>query len=61
VLVDCDAPSLPGARLAAGDVVAALLREQAPDGGWPPPDGERPCRIARTLDALAGLARLAFR
>lgn len=61
VLVDCDAPSLPGARLAAGDVVAALLSEQAPDGGWPPQGGERPCRIARTLDALAGLARLAFR
>jgi len=61
VLVDCDAPSLPGARLVAGDLVAALLGEQAPDGGWPAAGGEQPCRIARTLDALAGLARLAFR
>jgi len=61
VLVDCDAPSLPGARLAAGDLVVALLGEQAPDGGWRAAGGEEPCRIARTLDALAGLARLAFR
>jgi hypothetical protein len=59
VLVDCDAPSLPGARLAAGDVVAALLREQAPDGGWPPQGAEMRCRVAKALDALAGLARLA--
>jgi len=61
LLVDCDAPSLPGARLAANEVVAALLREQAPDGGWPAPGGEPACRVARTLDALAGLARFAFR
>lgn len=61
VLVDCDAPSLPGARFAANEVVAALLREQGQDGGWPSQGGEPACRIARTLDALAGLARLAFR
>ena len=41
VLVDCDAPSLPGARLAAGELVAALLGEQAPDGGWPAAGGEQ--------------------
>jgi hypothetical protein len=58
VLVDCDAPSLPGARFAANEVVAALLREQEQDGGWPSRGGEPACRIARTLDALAGLARL---
>jgi hypothetical protein len=59
VLVDCDAPSLPGARFAANEVAGALLREQEPDGGWPSRGGEPACRIARTLDALAGLARLA--
>lgn len=61
VLVDCDSPSLPGARLAAGELVVALLREQAPDGGWQARGRKGPCRIAATLDALAGLARLAFR
>jgi hypothetical protein len=61
VLVDCDSPSLPGARFAAGELVAALLREQAPDGGWPVPGGAGRCRVAGTLDALAGLSRLAFR
>jgi hypothetical protein len=59
VLVDCDAPSLPGARFASQEVVAALLREQQQDGGWSSRSGGRACRVARTLDALAGLARLA--
>jgi hypothetical protein len=59
VLLDCDAPSLPGARLAPGEIVAALLLEQATDGGWPAPGGASAERVARTLDALAALARLA--
>jgi hypothetical protein len=57
VLLDCDAPSLPGARLAPGEVVAALLLEQAADGGWPAP-GAASERVSRSLDALAALARL---
>ena len=61
LLVDCDAPSLPGARLESDELVAALLREQQPDGGWAAPDASPACRAARALDALAGLARLAFR
>jgi hypothetical protein len=58
VLLDCDAPSLPGARLDPRELVAALLREQLSDGGWPPSGGADDERVAATLDALAGLARL---
>jgi hypothetical protein len=57
ILLDCDAPSLPGSRLAPAELAAALLREQAPDGGWPAASGVDPSRVAPTLDALAALAR----
>jgi hypothetical protein len=57
VLLDCGAPSLPGARISSRDVLAALLREQAPDGGWLRADGPEALRVAGTLDALAALAR----
>jgi hypothetical protein len=59
VLVDCDAPSLPGARLGAEELVAALLSAQAEDGGFPAPHGVAGDAVERTLDALAALVRLA--
>jgi hypothetical protein len=34
VFVLCDASALPGARLGGAEVLAALLRAQAPDGGF---------------------------
>jgi hypothetical protein len=59
VLLWCDAPSLPGARLAAAEVAAGILAEQAPDGGWLAAEAPEPERVRCALDALAGLARLA--
>jgi hypothetical protein len=59
VLVDCDAPSLPGARLAPAELRAALLAAQAEDGGFPAPRGVAGDAVERTLDALAALARWA--
>jgi hypothetical protein len=56
VLLDCDAPSLPGARLSFAEIVEGLLREQASDGGWPAAAGASP--VATTLDALAALSRI---
>ena len=57
VLLDCDAPSLPGARLAAPEVVVSILAGQAEDGGFAAgPGGDR---VERTLDALAAFARFA--
>lgn len=56
VLDACDAVALPGARVAPGEVVLALLAEQEADGGWPGPDPA--ARVAATLDALRALARL---
>jgi hypothetical protein len=60
LLAWCDAPALPGGRLAPSEVVAALLEAQQPDGGWPAsraPDAD--ARVDATLDALAGLRCLA--
>ncbi|HEY8154049.1 MAG TPA: hypothetical protein VII72_07980 [Myxococcota bacterium] len=60
IWVDCGAASLPGAKLAAGEIVLALLAEQAGDGGWPAPGGgDAAARVAHTLDALTALVRLA--
>src|SRR5262245_16741453 len=58
VLLDCDAPSLPGAKLDPAEILAALVREQASDGGWPPPGGGDDERVASALHALAALSRL---
>ncbi len=55
VLLWCDAPSLPGARLEAAEVVAALIEQQEEDGGWPAPPGRR---TARAWDGLVALLRL---
>jgi hypothetical protein len=58
VLLDCDAPSLPGARLDPSEIVAALVVGQLADGGWRPAGAEPGRRVASALDALAALARL---
>jgi hypothetical protein len=50
----CDASALPGARLGAQEVAAALLREQAQDGGF----GAEPGRERATCEAAVGLCRL---
>lgn len=57
VLAWCDAPSIPGAALTAGELVQAILTGQAADGSWAPPDGVAP--VAHALDALAVLRRFA--
>jgi hypothetical protein len=60
VFVGCEARALPGARLAAAELVEAILGGQAEDGGWPTPgDDDRRARAVRTLDALVALVRLA--
>ena len=58
VLLYADAPSLPGARLAAAEVVAAIRSEQADDGGWLRLEDPSPAaRVLHTLDALTALVR----
>jgi len=60
ILVDCGAAAIPGAKLAARELVVALLSEQAADGSWPRLDGgDRDARVQHTLDGLTGLVRLA--
>lgn len=54
VLVWCDAPGLPGAHLDAGELLEALLIEQAADGGF----GTRN-RARYSWDAMVALVRLA--
>jgi len=59
VILWCDAPSVPGARLGAPEVIERMLGEQQADGGWlrlDDPSSE--ARVAHTLDALAALVRL---
>ncbi len=59
VLLACDAHALPGARLTAPELVAALLAEQQKDGGWLPLADPSPhLRTDHTLTALAALGRL---
>lgn len=55
VLLWCDAPALPGGALEAGEVQAALLAQQAADGGWPGPEE---ARALMAWDGLVGLLRL---
>lgn len=59
VLAWCEAPSLPGAPLPAGELARRLLAEQGSDGGWLPAEARSRVRVAHTLDALAGLTLLA--
>jgi hypothetical protein len=54
VLLACDAPALPGGRLAAAELVAALVAQQEQDGGWPGPEAERG---ERAWDGLVALLR----
>lgn len=57
LLVWCDAPSLPGGKVSAAQMLPALLAEQAPDGsyraGGPPAEA-----LQATWDALVALLRL---
>ena len=56
VLVDCDAHSLPGARFESGELLVALVTEQAADGSFGV--GESPdTRVEPTLDGLCALTR----
>ncbi|MEB2344188.1 MAG: hypothetical protein OZ948_05565 [Deltaproteobacteria bacterium] len=57
VLLLADAPTLPGARLAPGEIAPALLAAQEGDGGWPAAGGGD--RVAATAEALAALRHLA--
>ena len=60
ILVDCNAASIPGAKLAAQELILALQSEQAADGSWPLLDGgDRDARVQHALDGLTGLVRLA--
>jgi hypothetical protein len=60
IWVDCGAASLPGAKVTAGEIVLALLAEQARDGSWPIPGGCDPvARVPHALDGLTALVRLA--
>lgn len=60
VFLRCGARALPGTRLEAAEVVAALLRAQADDGGFGPaaPDASGAERAGATLEALVALLRL---
>jgi hypothetical protein len=59
VWVDCGAATLPGARVNAGELVLALLAEQAGDGSWPRAGAPDPAeRVAHALDGLTALVRL---
>lgn len=58
VFVDCDAHALPGARIDRAELVAALLVEQAADGGFGAA-AHPAARVPPTLDALLALVRLA--
>jgi hypothetical protein len=56
VFACCGARALPGARLTAEDLAAAVAGEQGGDGGWP---GSEPrMRRVATLDAVVALLHL---
>ena len=57
ILAWCDAPSMPGARVAARELVSEILASQGDDGSWPAPEGVAPASHA--VDALAVLRRFA--
>lgn len=59
VLLYAEAPSLPGGRVDATEVIERLLAEQQGDGGWLRFDDPAPsARLEHTLDALTALVRL---
>jgi hypothetical protein len=58
LLAGCDAHVLPGARLAPAELSAALLAEQAGDGGFGLPVAPARERVEPTLDAIVGLRHL---
>jgi hypothetical protein len=57
VFVLCDAMALPGARIEPDELVEALVAGVGEDGGFG--GGATESRVAGSIDALAGLARLA--
>jgi hypothetical protein len=57
VLVLADAPTLPGARLGADEIVLSLLAAQGPEGGWPTGAG----RLEATAEAVVALRHLGGR
>ena len=59
LLACCDAHVLPGARVQPGELAAALLAEQARDGGFGLPVADAAERVDATLAALVGLRHLA--
>ena len=60
VFATCDARALPGARIEARELAAAIRAAQAEDGGWPPPgDDPSVSRVVHSFDALVALVRLA--
>ena len=60
VFAYCDARALPGARIEARELAAAIRTAQAEDGGWPAPgDDPSVSRVVHSFDALVALVRLA--
>lgn len=57
VLLLCDAPSLPGSRLSAAELLLALPGGQADDGGFGAPGASTPERVEATLLALRAFRR----
>jgi len=56
VFARCEVQALPGARIRAGEAVAALLAAQQDDGGWPGETEADPrAPIAATLEAVVAL------
>ena len=56
VLVHCDAHAIPGANVAAAELLEAIEAEQENDGGWLDlSDPSSTARVARTLDAMAAI------
>ena len=57
ILLYCDARTIPGGGLEAGELVAAILAEQCEDGGWlDAADPSPAARSAHSLDALVALS-----
>lgn len=56
VLLSCNATALPGAQLDFAELLAALLGEQAADGGFG--EGGPSGRVGPTFDAMLGLLEL---
>ena len=60
VFAYCDARALPGARIEARELAAAIRSAQVEDGGWPAPgDDPSVSRVVHSFDALVALGRLA--